>query len=331
MKYKSTEILYKGILLEKIKSSKTIEEIQNYIRVQNSLMMKDIAFSVINIFDNQGELIIDIKEEYLIDNIIKFSEISLNDKSLKIIRYVSMLEGLYNNSDTIDDRIIKEREVNLINFTELISNRNLAISIPFLINIMNKNNDIVSYFLLRDLIENVKLYLYFIRGPITEEIILFKQGGNALRELVDDKVKKEIRKNLSEENQNWGFDIKKIIKNNQSLKLWSKELKKLEETNNICNSHIHKNGYSKLNVKFKSEIDFLEEYFYVIKFYFTLVVCYSGMNIHSSDYTDYLDFGEEPPDGCQIWVAPIFKKFINEEYSLSEKEKLVDQSYMEIE
>lgn len=331
MEYRSTEILYKGILLQSIGSNKTIEEIQKHIQDQNSMMLKDITFSIADVFNNSGTLVIDIKEEYLIKYLTNFLGKPLNCTSINVIKYINMLEELYNNSDTIDEKIIKENKLSLINYTELISNRNLSISIPLLANVMKDKNNIVSYYLLRDLIENIKLYLYFIRGPIVEETIVFQNGGRALRELKNEKTKQDIIDKLSKENQNWSFDIKQIINNNPSLKIWSDELKRIETTNNICNAYIHKNGYSKLKAQVNPEINFLEEYFYITKFYFTLVVCYSGMNIHSSDYTDYLDFGEEPPDGSQTWIAPIFKRFIDEEYSSIEKAKLIEQSYMSIE
>ena len=30
-----------------------------------------------------------------------------------------------------------------------------------------------------------------------------------------------------------------------------------------------------------------------------------------SDYTDYLDVGDTPPDGSQYWVAPFVSDFLN--------------------
>lgn len=57
---------------------------------------------------------------------------------------------------------------------------------------------------------------------------------------------------------------------------------------------------------------------------------YDGKSIESIDYIDYIENGEEPPDGCQYWIAQIFQDFIDAEYTKEEKNKIINQSYMDI-
>ena len=50
--------------------------------------------------------------------------------------------------------------------------------------------------------------------------------------------------------------------------------------------------------------------FITISFLF-LVVLIKPLLIMSSDYTDYLDVGDTPPDGSQYWVAPFVSDFLS--------------------
>lgn len=166
---------------------------------------------------------IDIKEHWILDYVLKDLNIELNNKSLKIIRYVNVLYSLYNNYQIVDDLIIKNKRSILVNYTESISYRNYIISKQFLINLLNKKSILLCYFLIRDIIENIKLYLYLLRGAIKEEIIDNKHG-KIIKYIVNEKVKNEIHLKLEKENSSWNFDIRDLIRENPTLENWSNEL-----------------------------------------------------------------------------------------------------------
>ena len=78
---------------------------------------KDISFSVsINILNLPLSMIfqIDIKEHWILNNILSNLNIELNSESLKIIRYINVLYSLYdNNYQFVDDLIIKKQKINI--------------------------------------------------------------------------------------------------------------------------------------------------------------------------------------------------------------------------
>jgi len=87
------------------------------------------------------------------------------------------------------------------------------------------------------------------------------------------------------------------------------------------NNYVHSNGYrfynesyNRLDVKNKIKEECKEfgeaAIFITISFLF-LVVLIKPLLIMSSDYTDYLDVGDTPPDGSQYWVAPFVSDFLN--------------------
>ena len=89
----------------------------------------------------------------------------------------------------------------------------------------------------------------------------------------------------------------------------------LKKINEKCNNYIHKNGFTKISPKhINNDIELLENWYRLIKFYFAITASYDGKSIESTDYIDYIENGEEPPDGCQQWIAPIFQDFIDAEY-----------------
>lgn len=86
------------------------------------------------------------------------------------------------------------------------------------------------------------------------------------------------------------------------------------------NNYVHSNGYrfynesyNRLDVKNKIKEECKEfgeaAIFITISFLF-LVVLIKPLLIMSSDYTDYLDVGDTPPDGSQYWVAPFVSDFL---------------------
>ncbi len=57
---------------------------------------------------------IDIKEHWILNNILSNLNIELNSESLKIIRYINVLYSLYdNNYQFVDDLIIKKQKINI--------------------------------------------------------------------------------------------------------------------------------------------------------------------------------------------------------------------------
>lgn len=334
MRFKSIKINYLGVYLETISfdSENDLEYYQKTLREENNFQ-QNVMFNIIDIFGKR-ELTINFKKYYVffLGNIKKLITDLLSEKSLKIIRYLNIFESLINNNFSIvDDHFIKSNKVKFINYIEIIAERNYYILNSLFFNYVNEENYLVSHMLLRDLIENIKLYLYFIRGSKKEELTIYSDGTKILRELNNQKEKEQILKNLSEENKDWDFDVKEILKNNPSLNIWNKELININRINNICNRIIHKNGFTKISPRYIMQHSItLDDIFEVSKFFFTLIVCYDGKGISSSDYIDYLDMGLTPPEGSQIWVASIYQDFIDKEYSKTEKEKLIEQSYMEI-
>ena len=220
LKVDEIEVLYDEIFLERIKLKKeyTADEIIDLLKKKVHVGINILNLPLSMTFQ------IDIKEHWILDDVLKDLNIELNNKSLKIIRYVNVLYSLYNNNyQIVDDLIIKNKRSILVNYTESISYRNYIISKQFLINLLNKKSILLCYFLIRDIIENIKLYLYLLRGAIKEEIIDNKHE-KIIKYIVNEKVKKEIHLKLEKENSSWNFDIRDLIRENPTLENWSNEL-----------------------------------------------------------------------------------------------------------
>ncbi len=65
-------------------------------------------------------------------------------------------------------------------------------------------------------------------------------------------------------------------------------------------------------------------------FFITLIVCYDGKELSSSEYIDYLDLDMEPPTDSQYWTASICRDFIDSEYTEEEIEKQKRMTYMDL-
>ncbi len=323
-------IFYKNIFLTKIKFKNKIS-----IRAGEDIFKQDIPYgftiSIPNIFI---EDLVDcnITESYLFDN--KLFGISLanilNKEDKRIIKYIDVLEFL-SDSDFIDRTINCSGGIEGISFSCIIAQRNLEILKSLFAEYKNGNMLLCS-FLLRDIIENIKLYLHFIRGAKKEQIIKTK-CGTIVREIVSQKINDEITDILATGNKDWNFNIKDIIDNNKSLHLWLNDLKTIERINANCNAHIHKIGLSRLLPQkinsTKNEIT-LKDIFFCVRFFITLIVCYDGKELSSSEYIDCLDFGMEPPINSQYWIASICKVFIDSEYTKEEIKKLKEMTYMDL-
>lgn len=94
------------------------------------------------------------------------------------------------------------------------------------------------------------------------------------------------------------------------------------------NNYVHGNGYSfyNRNIYYYNEneiVDFLSVIcknatYITVTFVFLLILC-SPLLVMSTDYIDYLDFGETPPEDSQYWVAPFVEKFIKNNIKMIDK------------
>lgn len=324
------KIHYKNIFLTHIKLKNKIS-IHSVVETLGQDIPHGFNISMPNIFiDNL--IICNIKESYLFDKQLFGLPISniLKKEDWQIIKYIDILEFLA-DSNFIDKTLNCSDGVEGISFACIIAQRNLEILTSLLMEFRNQNFLLCS-FLLRDIIENIKLYLHFIRGAKKEQIIK-TEYGTIVREIVSQKINDEITNILAMENKDWNFNIKDIVKNNQSLSLWLQDLKIIEKINANCNANIHKIGLSKILPKkiniSKNKVT-LKEIFFCVRFFITLIICYDGKELSSSDYIDYLDCGMEPPTDSQYWIAPICKNFIDSEYTEEEIKKLKDMTYMDL-
>ncbi len=84
----------------------------------------------------------------------------------------------------------------------------------------------------------------------------------------------------------------------------------------------------------KEVMCFLIEYdmrFITVTFLFLLTIC-SPLAIMSTDYTDFLDMRETPPEGSQYWVAPFVTDFFKSNLDLIDKsciEYLKENTFMD--
>lgn len=105
-----------------------------------------------------------------------------------------------------------------------------------------------------------------------------------------------------------------------------------DEIGKQLNNYVHSNGYIYYNKTvngYKSgelaiEISKIVRHakYITIVFLFLLALCAPHM-IMSTDYIDYLDCNETPPENSQYWVAPFILQFIKENITL------IDENCME--
>lgn len=279
---------------------------------------------------NDYEIIyIDMEEIYILEticNLIKHLDFDIIKNSKEFL-FFEMLESLSNNDLGFID--IPSKKYFLVNFTEIISGRNLADYKAFL---TNYNEDpIVCFFVLRDMIENLKVYLYLLRAELTQTIIKTDKYTAVQEKKNDEILKKKIEQ--IEGNIKMNFNFSKILENTPTIAFLSEEFSELDKINKMCNDWVHKNGYEKINVRYFRNIDkndLKDKMFYILKVYFAVVCCYDDKSISASDYFDSLECNEEPPCGSESWIAPVFQNFIDKAYTEDEKSKIVKNSYMEI-
>ena len=310
MKTENFELLFNGILLEKGKLSKeySFYEIQESLIGKNhfdNLNMQKMSLSI-RFYQNELFICIDIQEFYVMDLICKKFSIKLSTNSLKILNYLEVLNSLYDfNDNHVDNCVIKDKKFLPVSYIEIISERMYILSNSFLKVYRKKESIFTFVFFIRDLIESIKLYLLFLNEK-----------------------SEKIQNKLTNENQDWNFDIKKLISSNRDLTTWITELREIEDINDLCNNYIHKNGLTKISPKYhrfnQEKIDWLDIWFKIIKIYFIIIATQDGRCLSSSDYVDYLDMGMDPPENSQYWVASIFYEFLKNEFSPEQIEKIVN-------
>lgn len=95
--------------------------------------------------------------------------------------------------------------------------------------------------------------------------------------------------------------------------------KSFDQIGSRLNNYIHGNGFSFYNVNAHSidEKNIKEQLnaivstarFITTAFLFLLMLC-SPLYIMSTDYIEYLESGQTPPDGSQYWVAPFVAEYL---------------------
>lgn len=96
--------------------------------------------------------------------------------------------------------------------------------------------------------------------------------------------------------------------------------KSFEGIGERLNNFVHGNGFAYYNRNINAyKADELHNYMKVladdmkyitVTFLFLLTLC-SPLSIMSTDYIDFLDCGENPPEGSQYWVAPFVEQFFS--------------------
>jgi len=86
------------------------------------------------------------------------------------------------------------------------------------------------------------------------------------------------------------------------------------------NDYVHSNGskYTMSNLPnyvYNYRKDIINQLISTIRdimvIFVSVIILIKPSYIQSSDYVDYLDAEETPPEGCQYWVGPIIKNFID--------------------
>ena len=91
------------------------------------------------------------------------------------------------------------------------------------------------------------------------------------------------------------------------------------------NNFVHGNGFAYYNRNINAyKADELHDFmkmlandmkYITVTFLFLLILC-SPLSVMSTDYIDYLDCGDTPPEDSQYWVAPFVEHFISNNINL---------------
>lgn len=101
--------------------------------------------------------------------------------------------------------------------------------------------------------------------------------------------------------------------------------KSFEGIGKRLNNFVHGNGFAYYNRNINAyKADELHNYmkiladdmrYITVTFLFLLILC-SPLSIMSTDYIDFLDCGDTPPEDSQYWVAPFVEQFISKNSNL---------------
>lgn len=195
--------------------------------------------------------------------------------------------------------------------------------------------------LIRKYRDDIFFYLYVLQVDNNRGILLDETKKAEIQEYNKqaDFIVKWFNNSLS----NFGFnsnivpylktntDIKEIINKYKLEDIWKRIFKNL-------NNFVHNNGVSYCAMNYRDyKYEDIENIFhdivfkidYITTIFMMLFILIKPHYIMSSDYIDCLDFGIEPPEDSQYWVAPFIQEFIdkhigkyNLEYKLFIKDKV---------
>ncbi|MDD2530737.1 MAG: hypothetical protein PHN41_05855 [Bacteroidales bacterium] len=130
-------------------------------------------------------------------------------------------------------------------------------------------------------------------------------------------------------------DIEEIINKDKLEDIWKRIFKNL-------NNGVHNNGVSYCAMNYRDhKYEDIENIFhdivfktdYITTIFMMLFILVKPHYIMSSDYIDCCDFGIEPPEDSQYWVAPFIQEFIDKhigKHNLKYKLFIKDKVYMNI-
>ncbi len=171
-------------------------------------------------------------------------------------------------------------------------------------------------------IDNEESFLHFIEKYISyvngEQYTSYKRKINGQEKMKSYKIDKYSKNSLE-------VELEKIY---GKINL-SNDFEYIQEVKKTLHNYIHKNGIKYINIA-TEYTKFLKEYLnklkLIFKFYFKINFLLDGTSIASSDYIDYLECGQQPPEGCQYWVAPIFDEYISKQFNEEDKKWLIDNN-----
>lgn len=86
----------------------------------------------------------------------------------------------------------------------------------------------------------------------------------------------------------------------------------------ILNNYVHVNGKKYLTDNYSYQIDpakkmseLVDTLQHITNIFLCLLAVVDSTKMMSSDYRDYMEMGEKPPDNCQYWVFPCIVDYMN--------------------
>jgi hypothetical protein len=177
-----------------------------------------------------------------------------------------------------------------------------------------------SNILLRKYRDDLFFYLY---------IVVYDSSKNSENPFGNKKMKENISRWIKNGLDNFNINaVFKAVGTTQPLKeaVDTYELEKsFAAIGKRLNRFVHGNGYAYYNrfIEAYKENEFsnllktlVDDLKYVTVAYLFLLILCSPLSVMSTDYIDYIDFGESPPEDSQYWVAPFIMKFMSENINL---------------